>query len=204
MKEKDVFISFLFYFLLASWERRRWWKFSDMDRKVQSLFRYYGWLAVGKNRLWASINVFMVEVVEVFGHLIFFLDCARMIGVDVGYDSCLVSIDAVFSSCGVFGCCWLLVLQSGVSDLFWNPGGVVTAPYDRNRGCCKHLICLKYVWWIWIWEPFCSLVSVWCRCMVLQSVITFAHDRYTVWHLISRVLLLAGLDLDALLLSCGE
>jgi hypothetical protein len=51
------------------------------------------------------INVFMVEVVEVFSDFIFFLDCARMIGVDVVYDSCFVNIDAVFSSCRVFGCC---------------------------------------------------------------------------------------------------
>jgi hypothetical protein len=50
-----------------------------------------------------------------------------MVAADVGCDFCFVKVSAMSGSCRMFSYHCLLVLQSGVSDMFCNPGGDVTA-----------------------------------------------------------------------------
>jgi hypothetical protein len=61
-----------------------------------------------------------------------------------------------FCCCRVSGYCWLLVLQSGVSDLFWNPGDIAAHLTDvhlsTGTGSCNMNFKsqVAHLWWIWI------------------------------------------------------
>jgi hypothetical protein len=64
------------------------------------------------------VSVFPVTVTAEFYYFNGVSHDARKAGLDLGYDPCPVTDDTVFSLCGVFGYCYLLVFQLGISNVF--------------------------------------------------------------------------------------
>jgi hypothetical protein len=66
-------------------------------------------------------SVSVLVIVKVRGVLCYFggfPNDERLVGPDVDYKLFSVEVSIAFCLCQVFGCCWLLVLQSGGSDMF--------------------------------------------------------------------------------------